>query len=466
MSLANPIAISYGGFTAGGISSGYQLDGPYIIDKSHDTLRVVFTVICVASSVGGLQSLSEHLEDSFQKRDQDLSISMSGSSWSYAEGTDLLNVTASCAKTGNRETDRGASRAYTCTVQGDLPATDTDGLRDLEVHVTYTPSRQAIVTMRGVYTALQGTKATEQYKDDVDDQAMTILTGVSDATFELVSEDHARDRLDALCTFNRQYQSILTNQSTSKDDTDIVDHRVVFTDLSQHPGDSAESVYRLRRVVGNYDCSVNVEENDDLQDVFDSKVKTRIIQAFQDNFSPQVFAIEDIRASFDESAKRISASIQILYQSSDGEAVVEVSQSVAYRETRNIDYTPVHGQDEFAAYADPGWAVRERVWSRTVIIVGEDNPKKRIGERPDEGDAKLFPQIGDVESVDNGDKSSVKNDGWNIISNTSQMTPQWVGDPGGDEDQVRLTVLTETVVERYNKAPSGSSGNPTTGTGQ
>lgn len=446
MALTNPFSITYGSRTVGG-STGYLLHGPYVIDKSFDTLRLVFDVIITSSSYSGLQSASEALEDDFNKRDQNLTISLDGSTWSYVFGTDILNTTASLSKSGDRETDRGYSRAYTCVVEGELPASDQSGLRDLQVQVDYEAGRQKIVTMQGVYTPHGGNDAVDQYMADFDSEASTILSSIDgSAAWELVDESYTRDRNDHTCNFNRQWVQLLAPQSQgTTDDSDIRDHRMIFTDLSQHPGDSRENVYRLRRVVGNYDCAIDIEQTTDLQAAFDSKVKPHLLQLFQTNFTPQVFCIEDHRISYDETTKRLSVAIQFLYQKNGGEDVVEVSQSLAYREVRTIDYTPLHEQDEHAAEADVGWAVLERVATRTVIALGEQMPVRRIGVTPEDGIA------GPIEGLEYPDDGTVQSEGWNIVANTSQSSDQWIGDP--DEEQIRLSVLSETVVERYHKAP-------------
>lgn len=462
MALFNPIAITYGEFTVGGLSSGYQLDGPYAIEKSFTSLQLVFQVLVVAAGSSTLQDASAELEDAFQKRDQDLTISMGGSSWSYESGTDILNVTATAAKTGNRETDRGASRAYTVTVTGELPAGDRDGLRDIEVHVDYTPARQRIVTMRGTYTAFEGTKATAQYLAEFDAEAATLLTGVGSwLTFEKVDENHTADRNDHLCQFMRQYVQLVSPQSAmGLDDPAIIDHRVQFTDLSQHPGDGRQGVYRLRRVAASFECSVAVDAGP-IRTVYESKVKPFLLSQFSSVFSPVTFGLEDARVSADETARRLSVSMQFVYQKSGGDAVVEVTQSVGFREARTIDYTPIHGGDEFAAEADVGWAVRERVWTRTTYVIGAETPKRRLGERAQLGPAGEWGTIAGEQGPDQDD-GTVKKEGWNIVANTSQVTPIWVGDPETGQ-QIAMTVLSENVVERWHKKPTGGNGPITPG---
>lgn len=453
MALTNPFSITYAGQQVGGASDTYLLHGPYVIDKSFATLRVVFDVVVTSSSYAALKSAATTLENAFSKRDQSFSIDLDGSTWTYTFGEDILNSSASLAKSGDPETDRGYSRAYTCVIEGELPAEDQDGLRSLEVAVDYEVSRRKIITMGGTYTAVSvdsnSRTAAEQYLLDFDTEAATILAAIdSSATFELVDENYVRDRVNHTCNFSRQYAQLLTNQSQGTlDDTSIKDHEITFTDASQHPGDSREGVYRLRRVIGAYSCTLDVEVTTDLQSTYTSKIKPLIDATFQSNFSPVAYAVEDTRITYDETSKRLSATIQYLYQKAGGDDVVEVSQSIAFREARNIDYTPVHSQGEFSQYADVGWSVRERISTRTVLVIGDEKPKRRLGvTKTEKGPA------GDFETISAG--PNVQKAGWNIVQNTSQVSDQWLGDP--DETQLKLSLLTETVVERWNELPTAA----------
>ena len=483
MSTANPFSITFGGQEVGGSSSTYQLLGPYVIDKSFDSLRLVFDVVVVGSSIASLQSLSETLEDAFRVRlanGDSLVITMGGNSWTYTVGQTLLKARASISKSGNPETDRAFSRAYTCVVEGELPADGTGdaGLRDIEAAVTFEASRQKTVTFRGTYTATSAGDAKARYEANGDTITGDYLDVVdSGATWELVAESYTLDRekddtgpAPHLLTFTRQYLQLLANQSQSAlDDDQIKDHRITFTDLGQYPGDSSERSSRLRRVVGNYDCAVDVEQTTNLKSVYTSKIAPHLRQLFQTNFQPTQFALEDERISYDETNKRISVSFQFVYQSNQSEALVEVVQSVAFREARNLDYTPTHDEDEFAFEVDVGFAVLERVWNRTAIAIGQEAPKLRIRERARaEGPVGRFSDvIAGQNGPDNVNTSAIQSEGWNVVSSTSQVTPQWVGSPNG-QDRIRLSVLTETVTERFNAKPGNRTSvpiqrNPTTG---
>lgn len=452
MAITNLFSITYGALTVGGDSDSLLLSGPYVVDRSHPRLRLVFDVMIVATSHAELQTLSEQVEAGFSKRDQSLAIDIAGDAWDYTFGDTILNTTATCAKSGNRETDRGFARAYTVTIEGELPATDQGGLRELEVHTDYAPSRQKTVSMRGVYTALDGDSATTVYGASFDTRAAAILTSIDvAATWELVHEESSRDRNDLTMQFQRQYLQILAEQSVGViDDPAIRDHRVSFTDLSQHPGDSAEGIHRLRRVAATYDCAVDVEVGQDMQQVFDQKILPHLIALFVANMSPRVYGIEEMRVSLDRSQSRASVAVQFIYQKNGGDDLVEVTESVTTRESRTIDYTPVHNGGELAFYVDSGWLNKERIYSRTAMVIGDTEPKSRIGnaiEQSSRAKASALPGIGGGASI-TGD---VNSSGWNTIQNTSQVTNQWIGDP--DFGQIPVSIISETVTQRYNEAP-------------
>jgi len=437
--IADPFSITYGSRLVGGSSEDYRLHGPHVIERGYETFRLVFDVVVVAESYDDLQALSDALEDDFRKRDQNVVISLDGATWTYTSGTTVLNTRSTITKSGDPLTDRGFSRAYTVSIEGDLPAEESsnNGLREMSVNVIYEAGQQKVVTMSGAYTAVAGPPAqlaSVQYLDATNGfapNAATILTAIDgSATFERVAREFSRDRNDHTCQFREQYVQLLADQSLSgTDDSTIRDHKLVFTDTSQHPGDSGPGVFRFRRVIATYDCAVDIGQTTDLQAVYNNTVHPYIVSRFRSTFIPTTFAVEDKRVSYDETTKRLSVSLQLIYQAAGGSAVVETSESVAYRESRTIDYTPVHDGDQLAMYADPGWATVERVKSRTTIFLGALQPKSRIKDNP-----------------------AVASNGWNLVQNTSQSRVDWIGDPEV-EDQIQVTVLTETEVERFHQRP-------------
>ena len=468
MAVNNPFKITYAGQAVGGTSNVFQLYEPYVIEKSFERFRLIFDVAVVTASYSSLKSQSDTLETAFNKRmaaSETLIIDINGNTWTYTSGTTILNATSTITKTGNPESDRGYSRIYTISIEGELPAADASpisGMRDIEWNVSYEAGRQRTVTARGTYTATESpaqlASVNYLHANGADAEATTFLAALSgSSTYELVDEAFTPDRQDHICNFTRQYNELTVNQvQGTLNSSSIADHRIVFTDLSQHPGDSKKNIYRLRRVIGSYDCAAVLSSpvtSTDIQTLFDDRIRPHVIALFETNFSPQVFAMEESRVAYDETTKRISVSLQFIYQKSGGDDVIEVAQSLAFRESRTIDYTYTHGKDELAAYADVGWATVERVASRTVIVLGKETPKRRIGITPGG-----FPKnpAGPIEGIKGGLK--VTQSGWNIVQNTSQVTQQWLGDP--DDDQIEVSILTETVVERLNNVPKRSAITP------
>ena len=122
MAVTNPFSIKYGSRTVGG-ATAYQLLGPYVIDKSYDAIRLVFDVFITADTAATIQSLSDDLETDFRTRltagDTLVIDTGAGTVWTYTVGQTILKVRASLAKAGNPDTDKGFSRAYTVSIEGE-----------------------------------------------------------------------------------------------------------------------------------------------------------------------------------------------------------------------------------------------------------------------------------------------------------------------------------------------------------
>lgn len=440
--ITDPLTITYGSRSVGG-STDYMLHRPYVIDKSHDSLSLVFTVVVRSSSYSDLQSSCDALETDFRLRDKNLTISIDGNTWTYTHGSNLLNSTASLQKSGNEQTDRGFSRSYICRIEAGLPADDNDGLRELHVDVRYESSRQKVVTMTGIYTAYNATggpfTAVEAYTNDFDSEASTILTAIDNsATFELVDEGYVRDRNTHTCEFSRQYVELLANQSDGTlDNTYVRDHRLMFTDLAQHPGSGLNDVSALRRVVATYDCSVDIEQSTNPRNIYTTVVRPYLLSLFQTKFQPRQFGVETERTSTDETGSRISTALTIVYEPAESSGIVSYTERLAYRERRQIDYSWIHGKNELQAAADPGWAavMRERTFITSYTSqTAAATARRRVGNS----------------SYD------VKSDGWNLISNDSESEKRWIGDPALG-NLLEVVVVTDTLVEQYTQ--SGEFGN-------
>lgn len=491
MPAANIFSISYGGVTIGGASADYQLHNPYVVEKDYASFRLVFAAVVSAPDHATLQSRSDFLESTFRRRltyGDVLDINLNGNSWTYRVGQTLLHVTASCTKSGDPASDKSFSRLYTITINAELPADNVNdaGLRSIEVLADNSPSNQTTVTVRGVYTATTGGDAVSNYAASADADIARYLTVIDNtAIFELVKEEHTRDRertagttpYTHVCNFTRQYVQLLAPQNTALgtnfNDPAIKDHAIRFTQVGSFSGDAVHNLDRLYRITGTYDCAVDSNVGTDLQDVYEVKVRPTIMDLFRQEFSPKVYCIEDFSAGYDETTKRISAKFTLLYQAAGGAPTVEVGYSVAYRESRNITYTYTHQADELSAYADIGQMTLERIFTRRVVVVGLETPKLRLSEDPFAGDAGLFKDtVTDEPGPDNRPGTVINTSGWNMTSQTSEAVPKFIGFPGSATGQLQVTELTEQTVERFHRAPqrtlTGSGGRqrgPTTPNG-
>jgi len=467
MPRTSALRISYGGFQIGG-STPYRIHGPHIVEYSFEQVRLTAEVVVTANDHAELGERSAALELAFSRRFQSLQIQLGSFGWTFAGGASLLNSTASVRKSGNPETDRGVSRAYTVTVEGERPATDRGGLRRLSTSIEYADTRQRTVSFAGEYTSL-GRGARAAYNSGFDREARTLLNLIdSSASWELVGERPSTDTADHVCTFVQDWREVIADTGNGRRlDDRIRNHRVRFSATSTFPGDAQEGIRRLQYVTGSYDCAVNLEETQDLADVFEETIKPHLVQLFRDEFNPTRFAVEEWTPSYDYTANRIAVSCRFIYQPREGSGdVVSLSIRVSIDEEAGDKYSPVHDGGRFSAVVDPGFSTRIRVWRRDVIVLGAETPKERIGAAPKAGPAGLFDKglDGISDKVDTGSERKLVKSGWNLWHNTSEAYHDWRGDPEGDEEAMQLSGLSETVVERYVEEPSSSSagGPPTT----
>lgn len=466
MPRTSALSISYGGLTIGG-SSPYRINGPHVFEIANERVRVTADVVVLANDQAQLAQRCQVLETAMRARQGSLGIALGSATWAFPSGSGLLNATASARKSGNPQIDRGVSRGYTITVEGELPAGDRRGLRSLSTSIDYTDARQRTVSMQGTYTSL-GRGARAQYASSFESEARTILDSIdSSASWQLIGERVTPDTFDHFCTFAQDWQEVIANQTEGRRiDRAIRNHRVRFTQILSAPGDALEDVHRLRMAQGSYDCAVSVEEDQDLAGIFEDKIKPHLVALFRDEFDPKKFAIEELSPSFDYTANRVTGTIRFLYQGKESSSnVVELSMSLTVQEEAGNKYTPVHDGGIFSAFVDAGFGLRLRFWRRSCIVVGAETPKERIGAAPKAGPAGLFSKVldGIPERLDTGSARKVQSEGWNLEQNTSTAFHRFSGAGIDGEEPMQLSGLEEIAMERYVEAPeSSSSGGPPT----
>lgn len=467
MAINDPFSLTYGGFTIGGTSDIYLLSGASAMERDFTNFSFTVGVQVVATTTALLQSQSDALEFAFSNRltaGDTFVINLDGSAWTYTQGTTILDCEARIVKAGDLETDTGFSRLYTIEVRGELPTTVDNGLQNIRANAVKDAAGIYTVTIAGVYTANATDDAHGNFTTNVDAECALFLALVNNsATFELVDEEFEVDRHKNsagtaiepnMLSFTRQYVEVIANQSTALlDDPDIKDHQLIFTLVSRFPGEARADATRLSEVAANFTCAVDKSVTTDLLGVVAAKIRPLILQEFMTLYPASVFTIQNERITIDTTRNRIDAQFSILFQSAGGGVLITSNQAVAYQETRTIDYVPVHEDDELAYNVSLGFATLERVWTRSITTTNPEPVRRRITARTTGGD--LFNEsIGGESGIDNRDGTQVNQEGWNVIDNRSQVSEQLFG-LNADGDSFVLTTLTEQVIERFHRTPTG-----------
>ena len=490
--IASPFKITYGSQAVGGASGVFQIDGPHSFSKSFEGYSLEFIVVVVGTSLADLDNQSSTLEAAFKLRDQTLKVDLSnildadGSSLTtYTFGTTILDTKATIAKTGDEETDQGFSRSYAISITGGLPSDDVDGsgnytgLQTISYSLAYEPSRQKHISIRGTYTATRA--QTTAGGDAVDRAAQLARVNYVDATtgadaeatayflnfsgdvFELTSETVDESRTNHTCTFHRIYTELLDDQTAStRDATNIRDHDFSMTEVIDQPGDSADNLYRLRRVLINYNCAIDIEQSAVIEDVFQDEVRPHVVQKFKDTFSPQVFGVEARQVDYDRTRQRLSVSMTIVYQKGGADPTVELSISVRLTDTNHHDLTPTHDGNPFSFEVDRGWTDRLKTTTRQMVIVGDepdlDGPGNPGGPQTSTVGGKGGGGQTGKGSIPGGGGGTIltATTGWVEIHRDREARTVWVGDP--DETQFIMTLVDEVVVDQYFESPGGSGG--------
>lgn len=498
-SIPVPFKITYGPQSVGGNSAVYRLDGAHRESITFEELNLEFIVQVVGDSRTDFQNRCATLEEAFRERDQDLVIDLDNiadpdgaSTFTYLFGTDILNTRSNIQKTGDDDTDAGLSRAYAVSITGQLPSTDKNsslltGLRDISFSLTYESGRQKRITFTGVYTATPAQltpvraakQARQNFKDgttgaDAEAAAYFALVAAGDA-MELVSEDFNEDRNNHTVQFKRTYIELLDDQTQGvRDAPEIRDHNFSMSESLDQPGDSGKNVFRLREVSAKYDCAIDIEVTTDPMAVFLDKIRPHLVARFKSEFSPQQFCVTRRLVDYDHTRKRLSVDMTFFYQKAGGENLTEISSSVRITELQNVDWTPTHENNRFAANIDIGWATRQRITTINSMVIGEETPKPRIesagggtttadatsgggkgGSRTANstgGGAAVLPAVpGGGAGFGLPDPGG--GGGWIEISIDREATTHWLGDP--DEQQLLVTKLAEQKTEQYFEKPKG-----------
>jgi hypothetical protein len=316
MALVNrDLVISWGGYT---ISTALNrlITGWTYNEDSYETASVQFEFVVTGTSDSTFASECALAEAAFRTPRQALAITQGGVSLltlSHAANTGFDSI-ATIVKTG-QVGDTGRSRFYIVHISFGRPADNvgTSGRRTGSIDVSYTPSRQRIVTISGVYTVLT-TTARAQYMSVIDTYCTSVITGLGITQYELL-EEPTTDENDTgkVIDFNRVYREIIYPQAGSPNDPAIVGDSLsieVARDGTEDGSGEEGMPYHLANLNVTYDCSIDKNVTQDLEGKYKS-IKSSIIDKIRSGMGVSTIGIIEESPSYDYTANRISVRMTV-----------------------------------------------------------------------------------------------------------------------------------------------------------
>jgi len=460
MSITRTLAITYGSVTIG--SGGNYHLGDIEIQKDRKSLTVVFTAIITEATESALYTRISDLEDEFRKRDQDLVLDRGSSSETYSHSDNSgFNMEPGCKELESEFV--GLSREFQCSVSLGLPedGSSTDGelgLRNHAVSVTKQDTNRREIKLQGVYTALSGNGAKDQY----DSQIETLSDNVKDdidlnAEWELIEDTTEKDREDKFCSFVRVFIENLAKQSVAQTDVpELKNVQLAASVLDNAPGDFDQTVAGTRpiTVAVSYSASVDKEVSVDLREKFDSLILPRMIEYGQQIGGGTRITLTEVDFKPNQGSNTIEADIVMVVYGGDSILSVEVKESDD--ETPGYKIEPVDdGASSYSGDIIPAQALFIRQTLTTIVVLGtlaEARAKldqvnlPSVNNEPGQGDGKVVGNGGAID-VSEIPKFGVEG-GVFIPQNRREIDAgtEFIGIP---PHQLQISAVSQVVTSRY-----------------
>jgi len=311
MALVNrDLVISWGGYTIS-TANNRLINGWTYNEDSYETASVQFEYVVTGNSDAAFAAECIAAEAAFRTPRQSLSITQGGVpllalSHTGNSGFDSIPTIVKTGQVG----DSGRSRFYQVNIVFGRPADNvgTSGRRIGSIDVSYTPSRQRIVTISGTYTVLT-TTARAQYMSAIDTYCASVITGLGIAQYELLEEPTTDENdTNKVIDFNRVYREIIYPQAGSPNDPAIVGDSlsIEVTRDGTEDGSGEEGMpYHLANLNVTYDCSIDKNVTQDLEGKYKS-IKSSILDKIRSGMGVSTIGIIDESPSYDYTANRIS----------------------------------------------------------------------------------------------------------------------------------------------------------------
>jgi hypothetical protein len=457
--VSRELKITYGAAVVGGTSER-EIHGPHSMEILFDRFVLNFQVIVRGDTEAAAVAAWTLFESEFNARDNAVLVEMGAQTvetWDPAANTGF-NTIANARKSGDLSVDSGRARLYTVTISGETPVSDE---RNANITIRFDAARRAEIIFDLEYTAEGVQSASAKYlADSPAYMASKISSYLSGRTMKLFSEEYRPDRTDKTATARIHWRErISTGTASVLDHANIEDQTFQVRLNKPAPGDSGQGIVRLRECTAQFVAVVNKEENTDLDALW-----LDVILPYMDEQVEAIYGPEQI-ARVDEDAQYIATSNHIVatcaYRLAIGATdVIESRVTVGFDEDSGIDFTPAWDDDPLGIYVDAGPQSKLRISRRITTVLGAIKAKSRLGgggsffgadfRNEDGSTAQGTGGNGGLEPSSGGGEPN--SNGWNLVKNTSNATQLWIGT---EELGFWITVLEESVVERFVNRPSG-----------
>jgi hypothetical protein len=285
-------------------------------EDSYETASAQFEFVVTGTDDASFASECNLAEAAFRKPRQTLTIQQGSAvllSLSHASNTGFDSI-PTIIKSG-QVGDTGRSRFYRVHIAFGRPADNvgTSGRRTGSIDVSYTPSRQRIVTFSGVYTAL-ATTARAQYAASIDAYCTGVLASLGIVQYDLLEEPITDENdTNKVINFKRIYREIIYPQAGSPNDPAIIGDSLsieVSRDGNEDGSGEEGMPYHLASISVNYDCSIDKNVTQDLESKYKT-IKSSIMDKIRSGLGVSTIGIIEESPSYDYTANRISAKLVV-----------------------------------------------------------------------------------------------------------------------------------------------------------
>ena len=453
-------------------STGYTLLGGPSVRIDEDSFSIAFDVLISESSTSAAEAKWAALEAALGLDEQDVTLTLGGFERTFSQDANTaFNIVARCNCNDSSPRNSAYSREYHCEVEGDIPFDRTgedagyQGLRTLGFTVEKTQENRRTVSIAGSYTAQPDTgsgvvSARAQYDDQLQDLEDAILDLVDDMVdWDIIGSQVEEEKRGKVIAFRRLHVEGLTAKlAGGAGDLDVIDPFIQTVANYVAPSTSSRGIRSPVDVTVVYRCGVDAERTKDLQTVFTSKVRPRMIEAAQASIgnTSTGFAVLAVNPGLDLSSNRINA--QMVVRLFEPGNILATFDSTQDQIDKGLEVVPVHDGNPASGLVFQRFLGASRSRAVGVMVLGDEAaavaaldalaPEKpytaaTIGAgSPTQSGGPI-----DLESVP---KFGVSGGGFLEVSRSEAKTKRIVGLVNED---VEITQATRTIVSQYVAKP-------------